>query len=218
MVVGDVTPEEVRKIAERKIRPRAVARARAAHRRTAAAAPRRDRAMDFAIPGTKLPQLFRMYRVPSYVKSPSGAAESMEVMTAILGNGATSRMYKTLVVDKKLAVEAGASYDGHNRGPGNFVVYAVPRDGVSFDTLETAMDQVIATMMRAPPRRGRVQPRQDAADRRLHLLARQSISARAGLRRSAFRSGSASRTSRTGPTASAPFRPPTCARRRKPMW
>jgi zinc protease len=95
-----------------------------------------------------------MYRVPSYVKSPKGTAESMEVMTAILGNGETSRLYKTLVIDKKLAVEAGASYDGHNRGPGSFVVYAVPRDGVSFDTLETAMDQVIATMFRAPPEEG----------------------------------------------------------------
>jgi zinc protease len=153
MVVGDVTPEEVRKIAEEKYGP--VPSRELAPRIDEPLPPRRaESRIDFAIPGTKLPQLFRMYRVPSYVKSPRGVAESMEVMTAILGNGATSRMYKTLVVDKKLAVEAGASYDGHNRGPGNFVVYAVPRDGVSFDTLETAMDQVIATMMRAPPEEG----------------------------------------------------------------
>jgi zinc protease len=110
--------------------------------------------LNFALAGTKLPQLIRMYRAPGYVKAPRGTAEAMEVMSAILGNGATSRLYKTLVMDKKLAVEAGASYDGHNRGPGMFVVYAVPRDGVSFDTLETAMDQVIATMMRASPEEG----------------------------------------------------------------
>ena len=153
MVVGDVTPEEVRKIAEAKYGP--VPSRELAPRIDEPLPPRRaESRMDFAIPGTKLPQLLRMYRVPGYVKSPKGTAEGMEVMTSILGTGATSRLYKTLVVDKKLAVEAGASYDGHNRGPGSLVVYAVPRDGVSFDTLETAMDQVIASMMRAPPEEG----------------------------------------------------------------
>src|SRR4051812_15585459 len=153
MVTGDVTPNEVLKIAEEKYG--AVPSRELAPRPEETAPPRlAETRINFALPGTKLPQLLRMYRVPGYVKSPKGTAEAMEVMTAILGNGATSRLYKTLVVDKKLAVEAGASYDGNNRGPGTFYVYAVPRDGVSFDTLETAMDQVIATMMRANPEEG----------------------------------------------------------------
>ena len=153
MVVGDVTPDEVRKIAEEKYG--AVPSRELAPRVDEPAPPRLAEArLNFAIAGTKLPQLLRMYRVPGYVKAPRGTAESMEVMSAILGNGATSRLYKTLVVDKKLAVEAGAAYDGHNRGPGTFIVYAVPRDGIGFDTLETAMDQVIATMMRANPEEG----------------------------------------------------------------
>ena len=153
MVTGDVTPNEVLKIAEDKYG--AVASRELAPRVDEPAPPRlAETRINFALPGTKLPQLLRMYRVPGYVKSPKGTAEAMEVMGAILGNGATSRLYKTLVVDKKLAVEAGASYDGNNRGPGTFYVYAVPRDGVGFDTLETAMDQVIATMMRANPEEG----------------------------------------------------------------
>jgi zinc protease len=153
MVTGDVTPEEVRKIAEEKYG--AVPSRELVPRVDGYSPPRlAETRMNFALPGTKLPQLIRMYRVPGYVKSPKGTAEAMEVMASILGNGATSRLYKTLVVDKKLAVEAGTSYDGHNRGPGTFYVYAVPRDGVSFDTLETAMDQVIATMMRANPEEG----------------------------------------------------------------
>jgi zinc protease len=75
----------------------------------------------------------------------------LDVLAAVLGGGATSRLYKTLVVDKKLAVEAGANYDGRKRGPGEIGVYAVPREGVSFDTLEAAMDEVIASMSAAPP-------------------------------------------------------------------
>jgi zinc protease len=153
MVVGDVTPDEVRKLAEEKY---AAVPSRELVPRVDEPQPPRlaETRINFAIAGTKLPQLLRMYRVPGYVKAPRGTAEAMEVMSAILGNGSTSRLYKTLVMDKKLAVEAGAAYDGHNRGPGTFVVYAVPRDGIGFDTLEAAMDQVIATMMRSPPEEG----------------------------------------------------------------
>jgi len=153
MVVGDVKPDEVKKLAEEKYA--SVPSRQLAPRVDEPLPPRlAETRINFALPGTKLPQLIRIYRVPGYVKAPRGTAEAMEVMGAILGSGATSRLYKTLVMDKKLAVEAGASYDGHNRGPGSFTVFAVPRDGVSFDTLETAMDQIIAGMMRAPPEQG----------------------------------------------------------------
>jgi len=153
MVVGDVTPDEVRKLAEEKY---ASVAARELAKRTDQPLPPRlaETRINFALPGTKLPQLMRIYRAPGYVKSPRGTAESLEVLATILGGGSTSRLYKTLVMDRKLAVEAGASYDGNNRGPGSFIVYAVPRDGVSFETLETAMDEIIASVMRTPPEEG----------------------------------------------------------------
>ena len=153
MVVGDVVPAEVKKLADEKYG--ALASRELAPRVDEPLPPRlAETRIAFALAGTKLPQLLRMYRVPGYVKSPRGTAESLEVMSSILGGGESSRLYKTLVMDKKLAVEAGASYDGHNRGPGMFVVYAVPREGVSFDTLEAAMDQIIGTMLRAAPEEG----------------------------------------------------------------
>jgi zinc protease len=150
MVVGDVTPEEVRKLAEEKfgsLAPHTLVP------RTDEPPPPRlaETRMNFSIPGTKLPQLMRMYRVPGYVKAPKGTGEAMEVMTAILGGGATSRLYRTLVIEKKLAVETGAFYDGKTRGPSELILFAVPRDGVSFDTLEAAMDQVIAGLAQTPP-------------------------------------------------------------------
>jgi zinc protease len=150
MVAGDVTPEEVRKLAEEKFGKVA---SRTLLPRTDEPLPPRlaETRIDFAIPGTKLPSLSRIYRAPSYVKGGKGVAESMEMLASILGGGATSRLYKTLVVDRKLAVDAGAYYNGHTRGPGEFGVYAVPRDGVNFDTLEQAMDQVIRAMTMTPP-------------------------------------------------------------------
>ncbi len=110
--------------------------------------------MEFAIPGTRVPQFIRYYRAPSYVGSPKGTGEAMEMLAAILGGGQTSRLYQSLVVDKKLASNAGAFYSGYSRGPGSFGVYATPRDGVAFDTLETAMDQIIRGMTTAAPEAG----------------------------------------------------------------
>ncbi len=153
VVAGDVRPEDVLKLAQQNYEP--VAPHMLAPRMNEPAPPRlAPTRLNFAIAGTKLPQFIRTYRVPGYVDSPRGTAEAMEVMTAILGGGPTSRLYRTLVVDRKLAVDAGASYDGHNRGPSELTVFAVPREGVSFATLEAAIDQVLATLDRAPPEAG----------------------------------------------------------------
>ena len=88
------------------------------------------------------------------MESPKGTGEALDMLAAILGGGQTSRLYQSLVVDKKLASNAGAFYSGYARGPAQFGVYATPRDGVSFDTLETAMDQIIRGMTMTPPESG----------------------------------------------------------------
>ena len=150
IVAGDVTPEEVRKLAEENYGK--VPAKMLAPRPEIPLPPRlAETRMDFAIPGTNLAQLMRFYRVPSYGKGDKGAAESLDVMAAILGGGETSRLYKTLVIDKKLAVDAGAFYDGRKRGPGEIGVFAVPAEGVSFDALEAAVDEIIASLRAAPP-------------------------------------------------------------------
>jgi zinc protease len=110
--------------------------------------------LSFSLPDARLPALTRIYRVPSYPKAGAGVAESLDVLATILGGGATSRLYKTLVVDKRIAVAAGASYQGSGRDAGEFTVYAYPRPGRGFDALEAAMDEVIATMLAAPPDAG----------------------------------------------------------------
>jgi zinc protease len=153
VVAGDVTPEEVRRLAEEKYGK--VERRMLAPRPNIPLPPRLAEArLEFSIPGTRVPQLIRYYRMPSYTSGPKGTAEALDMLSAILGGGPTSRLYQTLVVDKKLASEAGAYYSGYSRGPGSFAIYATPRDGVSFDTLETAMDQVIRGMTTTPPEAG----------------------------------------------------------------
>lgn len=153
VVAGDVNPNDVLKLAQQKYEP--VAPHMLVPRMNEPAPPRLAPArLNFAIPGTDLPQWIRIYRVPGYIGSSRGTAEALEVMTAILGGGPTSRLYRTLVVDRKLAVDVSANYDGHNRGPSELMISAVPREGVSFATLEAAVDQVFAGLDRAPPETG----------------------------------------------------------------
>jgi len=91
----------------------------------------------------QVPLMERVYRVPSYAQAAPGQAESFEMLAQVMGGDQTATLYRVLVEEKKLATDAGASYDGFARDAGEFSVYAVPRAGVSLETLEKAIDQVM---------------------------------------------------------------------------
>jgi len=76
------------------------------------------------------------------------------MLSTILGGGATSRLYRTLVVEQQIAVSAGSYYDGSAADLSEFGVYAYPSEGVSFDEVEAAIDEVLAEMVAAPPEPG----------------------------------------------------------------
>ena len=145
VLVGDITPDEARPLAEdafgkvpaRELLPRA---------EYAQPARMGEARLNVARPDVKVPIFIRFYRVPSYADAAAGEAESLEVFAQLLGGGATSILYRELVVKKKLAVDAGASYDGFTRDDGSFSVYAVPRPGVTLENLERAVDGVIASL------------------------------------------------------------------------
>ena len=70
----------------------------------------------------------------------------LQVLAEIFGGGATSRLNRALVIDAPIAVSAGAYYDGDAMGPGGFQIFASPRPGVTMDTLEAAVEKVIAKL------------------------------------------------------------------------
>ena len=150
IVAGDVTPDQVRtlaqseygKLAARDLQPRAefTEPPRLAETR-----------LTVVRPDAKVPIFQRVYRVPSYAQAAPGRAEGLETLAQVMGGDQTAALYRILVEDKKLASDAGASYDGYVRDGGEFTVYAVPRPGVSLETLERAVDQVIAGFAATPP-------------------------------------------------------------------
>jgi zinc protease len=151
VIAGDVTPAEVRKLAQdaygkvatRELTPRA----------EFAEPPRlAETRMVIAHPDAKVPLFSRIYRVPSYAQGLPGQAVGLETFAQLVGGDQTSTLYHVLVEQKKLATDAGASYDGFDRDAGEFSVYAVPRPGVSLETLEKAVDQILTVSAIALPR------------------------------------------------------------------
>jgi zinc protease len=150
VVAGDVTPEEVRRMAQDAY---GKVPARELEPRVEAAEPPRmaETRMTITRADARVPIFSRLYRVPSYAQGKPGQAEGLETYAQLLGGDQTSMLYRVLVEQKKLASDAGASYDGYNRDAGEFSVYAVPRPGVRLEALEKAIDQVLAQTRAAPP-------------------------------------------------------------------
>jgi zinc protease len=150
VIAGDVTPDEVRRLAQENYGKVA---ARELTPRAEFAEPPRiaETRMTITRADAKVPVFARIYRVPSYAQGRPGVAEALETYAQVLGGGTTSALYRILVEQRKLATDAGASYDGYARDAGELSLYAVPRPGVSLAVLEKAVDQVLAATAAAPP-------------------------------------------------------------------
>jgi zinc protease len=69
-----------------------------------------------------------------------------------MGGGNNSYLYRALVVDKPLAVNASASYQGTSLDPTQFAISVSPTPGVEFAEIEQVIDSVIADVGQNPVR------------------------------------------------------------------
>jgi zinc protease len=150
IVAGDVTPEEVRAAAEAEygqLQPRELGA------RVDYAQPKRlgETRLIINRKDAKVPLFLRLYRVESYAEGAPGEAEALEVLARLLGGDATSALYHKLVVERRIATDVSASYDGYARDAGQFSISATPRPGVSLDTIERAVDEVLNYYFRHVP-------------------------------------------------------------------
>ncbi|MFI5011437.1 MAG: M16 family metallopeptidase [Hyphomicrobiales bacterium] len=148
IVAGDVTAEEVRRLAEEtygkaEAEPGIPPRVRPQEPQPVAA-----RKVVLADERVRQPTLQRMYLVPSYATAKPGEAEALDVLAQALGAQSTGRLNKRLVLDRKLAVSASAWYSGTTLDDHLFGVYAVPAEGVSLEDLEKALDETLAELKR----------------------------------------------------------------------
>jgi zinc protease len=94
------------------------------------------------------PQWNRSYLAPSYRAGKAARAYPLQVLAEILGGGAGSRLYQTLVLDRGLALSAGAHYSPSAIDLATFGLYATPKPGVSIADLEAATDAELRRLVR----------------------------------------------------------------------
>jgi len=81
----------------------------------------------------ELPIVYIGYPVP-HQQSPDAAA--LDVLSVVLSGGRSSRLYRHLVYERQLALEAGGDYSYFSFDPNLFWFYATPLPGQTPETLE----------------------------------------------------------------------------------
>ena len=146
VVAGDTTAAELRPLAERYYGPipPAPVPPRVRPQEPPHNAARRVELRDVRV---RDPSWNRTFLAPSYSAGAIEHAYALQVLSEILGGGATSRLYRSLVVEGKLANSAGAYYGADTLGPSRLGFYASPRPGVSMEALEEAVDGVLVRLL-----------------------------------------------------------------------
>jgi zinc protease len=151
ILAGDVSVDDVRPMVEAaygKIPPQPSIPPRRI--RPQEPTPAGPRTVTLADPRVEQPSVRRYYLVPSAVTAAPEQSAALEVLAQLMGTGSNSMLYRALVVDKPLAVSAGAWYQGTGVDPTQFGISASPKPGVEFPQVEQAIDEVIAKLAQAP--------------------------------------------------------------------
>lgn len=148
VVAGDITADKLRPLAERTYGKIPAAAATARIRMRPSEPPQKARRqLTLRDSRVRQPSWSRTVLAPSYTAGETEHAYALEVLAEILGGGATSRVYRALVVEGKLAVSAGAYYSADSLGPSRFSFYARPRPGVTMKVIEAAMDALVEKLL-----------------------------------------------------------------------
>jgi zinc protease len=144
VIAGDVEIEQAKALAEATY-GKVAARAEIAPRqRPQEPEQQAVRQITLADPRVEQASVQRYYLVPSAATAKAGESQALEVLAHVLGNGANSRLYRELVINQKIAVNAGAWYSSSALDMSRFGVYGSPRPGVELSAVEGAIDAVIA--------------------------------------------------------------------------
>ena len=147
VVAGDVTPDEVRGLAQTyygaiPANPDLPERARPQEPRQMA-----ERRVLFEDPRVAQPYVSRSYTAPERDSGAQDRAAALMLLSDILGGGTTSVLAEKLQFETQIAVQTAAFYGGTSLDDTTFTVVVVPAAGVSLQEAEAAMDRVIAEFL-----------------------------------------------------------------------
>ncbi|MBI4698561.1 MAG: insulinase family protein, partial [Nitrospirae bacterium] len=102
----------------------------------------------------ELPYVLSAYKAPNIFNDDSFA---LEVLAAVLSSGKSSRIYKSLIDEKRIALSADASYSGFQKYPSLFYLDATALPGKSIDEVEKALYEEVEKIKKQPPAEKEVQ-------------------------------------------------------------
>ena len=95
----------------------------------------------------QLPIVYLGYLVPN---QKSADAPALEVLSVILSGGRSSRLYRRLIHERQLALEAGGDYSYFSLDPNLFWFWATPLPGQTAETLEKELLGEMDQLKRQP--------------------------------------------------------------------
>lgn len=148
IVAGDVTPDQVRNLAEEHYGPREANPDLQLRSRSQEPPQLAERRLAYRDPRVSQPYVTRSYLAPERDAGDQVTAARLELLAAVLGgDGATSVLGRKLQFETQVALFAGASYDGISLDDTTFSLVIAPRPGVTMQQAEDALDQAIAEFM-----------------------------------------------------------------------
>lgn len=143
IVAGDVTPEEVRTLAQTHYgklpaNPDLPQRARPQEPRQMA-----ERRLVFEDPRVAQPYVTRSYLAPERDSGAQEKAAALTLLAEVLGGGSTSVLAEALQFDTQQAVNTAVYYSGTSLDDTTFNLVVVPAPGVTLQQAEDAMDDVL---------------------------------------------------------------------------
>ena len=94
-----------------------------------------------------LPRQYSVWLAPANL---SGDDDAGDILRAILSDGQSSRMYRTLVYEKQIAQSASVSYYAAEIA-GQFRMELTPAEGHTLEEVEEAAEEVLASIATEPP-------------------------------------------------------------------
>jgi zinc protease len=153
VIAGDVEPKDIRPMVERAYGDIPAQPAIAVHRvRPQEPVPEAPRTVTLSDARVEQTSVRRYYLVPSANTAAAGESPALDVLAQLIGSGANSYLYRALVIDRQLAVSAGAGYQGTSLDATQFVISVSPKPGVEFSQIEQVIDSVIADIGQNPAR------------------------------------------------------------------
>lgn len=143
VVAGDVTPEEVRDLANEHYGPIPANPDLPERSRPQEPPQTAERRLTFRDPRVAQPFVTRSYLAPERDSGAQEKAATLVMLAEVLGGGQTSYLNEKLAFEQKKALYVSAYYRGTSLDDTTFGLYIVPAPGISLDEAEKALDDTI---------------------------------------------------------------------------